>query len=279
MYKDLLAPMMHAGGDLHVLDCAARYAKMFGARLTALESINLPVPSPGPWGMAPSAAMNEVYDLLRFEARARSERYRELLAGHDIPSEVRTVESLFVNPDVTASEHARYADLVMMGSSGEGSPELPLVRTYFSSLLFGSGRPVLVIPQGWTPVPLRRAVIGWRPTRESTRAVHDALPLLHKAEQIDVFEAGPRGESLEDGDQPGTDIAAHLARHGLKVKVDVHEQYQEAVASALLRHCDRVGAQLLVVGGYGHSRLREWALGGTTRELLEFGNVPILFSH
>lgn len=279
MYKDLLAPMMHAGGDLHVLECAAQYARMFGARLTALESVNLPVPSPGPWGMVPSAAMTEVYDILRFEARARSERYRELLAGHDIPSDVRMVESLFVNPDVTAAEHARYADLAVIGSYGEGSPELPLVRTYFSSLLFGSGRPILVIPQGWSPTPLRRAVIGWRPTREATRAVHDALPLFHLAEQIDVFEAGPRGEGLGDGDQPGADIAAHLARHGLKVKVDVHEQYQEAVASALLRHCAQVGAQLLVVGGYGHSRLREWCLGGTTRELLEFGNVPILFSH
>ena len=279
MYKDLLAPMIHAGGDLHALDCAARYAAMFGARLTALESINLPVPTPGPWGMVPSSAMNEVYDILRSEASVRSERYRERLAAHDIASHVRVVESLFVNPDVTAAEHARYADLVVIGSCSEGSAELPVVRTYFSSLLLGSGRPVLVIPRDWKMEPLRRAVIGWRPTREATRAVHDALPLLHLAEQVDVVEAGPRGEPLGDGDQPGADIAAHLARHGLTVRVDVHEQYQEAVASALLRHCAQVKAQLLVVGGYGHSRLREWALGGTTRELLEFGNVPILFSH
>lgn len=279
MYKDLLAPMMHAGQDLHVLDCAARYAASFGARLTALECLSLPVPSPGPWGLAPSTAMREVYEMLRAESAGRCERYRQVLAGHEIPSDVRVVESLFVSPEVTAAEHARYSDLAIIGSYGEDAAELPLVRSFFSSLLFGSGRPVLVVPRNWTMEPLRRAVIGWRPTREAVRAIHDALPLLHTAGEIDLVEVGPRGESLGDGEQPGADIAAHLARHGLKIRVDVHEQHQEAVASALLRHCTQARAQLLVVGGYGHSRLREWALGGTTRGLLEFANVPILFSH
>ncbi|MFE0500021.1 universal stress protein [Lysobacter soli] len=279
MYKDVLVPMMQADGDLRGLQRAAEYAAMLGAHLTALESVNLPIPSPGPWGFVPSAAMNEVYELLRGEARARGERFRELLAGYDIRSDVRLVESLFVNPDVTAAEHARYADLSIVASPGTGGPELPVLRAYFSALLLGSGRPVLVVPERWTHAPLRRAVIGWRPTRQAARAIHDALPLLHRAEQVDVVEVGPKGESLGDGDQPGADIAAHLARHGLNVRVVVHEQHQEAVSSALLRHCEQAHAQLLVVGGYGHSRFREWALGGTTRELLEFGSVPMFFSH
>jgi nucleotide-binding universal stress UspA family protein len=128
--------------------------------------------------------------------------------------------------------------------------------------------------------PASHAVVAWQPTRESTRALHDALPLLRAARTVDVVTVDPVIGESRHGEEPGADIAAHLARHGLEANVVVHARRpQETVAAALLRHAAESGAQLLVAGGYGHSRLREWAIGGTTRELLRTARTPVLFSH
>ena len=128
-------------------------------------------------------------------------------------------------------------------------------------------------------LPISHAVIAWQPTREAARALHDALPLLREAKTVDVVMIDPVVSESRYGQEPGADIAGHLARHGLQVNVVTHVLRQETVATALLRHAAESGAQLLVAGGYGHSRLREWALGGTTRELLQAISTPILFSH
>jgi nucleotide-binding universal stress UspA family protein len=137
-----------------------------------------------------------------------------------------------------------------------------------------------VVPPGFkTHLPARHVVVAWRPTREAARALHDAMPLLHAAETVDVLELDPVGGERGDGPQPGADIAVHLARHGLKVRVVVQKRTGESVAMALLGHVVQSGAGLLVAGGYGHSRFREWALGGVTRELLKSSSVPVLFSH
>lgn len=277
MFKDILVPLIHTRADMTALGAAARHARTFGAHLTALEAIRLPVASsPGLWGVTPNTGMAEVWGVLRDDAREHAEKCRGVLSAYDISSEVRQVESMFVNPDECAAEHARHADLTIMGSTKPGAA---VVHEFFSALLLDSGRPVLVVPEHHVMKPLKRAVVAWRPTAQARRAVHDALPFLYTAEMVDVVEIGPRGTYLDDGNEPGADIATHLARHGLKVNVVVHAQHQETVASALLRHCAYVGAELLVVGGYGHSRLREYMLGGTTRELVEFGDVPMLFSH
>jgi nucleotide-binding universal stress UspA family protein len=156
----------------------------------------------------------------------------------------------------------------------------PIIRDFFTSLLLESGRPVLLVPPGFAWRPAKHVVVAWRPTRESTRALHDALPLLRMAESIDVLEVGDVSGEEGDGPQPGADIATHLARHGLKVRVVVHPHSGESVALSLIRHAQDTDAELLVAGGYGHSRFREWVLGGVTRELLDgTPSVPILFSH
>lgn len=280
MIKDLVVPMMNVPGDLATIDAAAAFALQWGARLTVIEPVNLPLPTPGPWGMTPSTSMSAVYEVIRSESQARAAKFREHLGRQEVPFEVRVVESLFVEPDRTAALHARYSDMVVMGGFEESAPEASAVRNYFGTLLLESGRPILYVPSGYmVQAAVRRAVVAWRPTREATRALHDALPLLLLAEQVDVLEVGPPRSDLGDGDEPGADIAAHLARHGLKVRVVVHEQSGEAVTSALLRHCEQARAQMLVVGGYGHSRFREWVLGGVTRELLQYARIPVLFSH
>jgi nucleotide-binding universal stress UspA family protein len=122
-------------------------------------------------------------------------------------------------------------------------------------------------------------LVGWNASREASRAVHDALPLLAKAESTCVFLANPKRGLAAHGEEPGADIARHLARHGLKVEVAKTIADDVADSALLLNHASDMGADLLVMGAYGHSRLREFILGGVTRSLLREMTVPVLLSH
>ena len=137
----------------------------------------------------------------------------------------------------------------------------------------------MVPPDCRARLPAHRVVIAWRPSRESARAIHDALPLLRLADEVDVLVIDAVGGELSHGEEPGADVAAHLARNGIKVSVVRRDSGSRPVASILLEHARETMAQMIVAGGYGHSRLREWALGGVTRELLMSAPIPVLFSH
>jgi nucleotide-binding universal stress UspA family protein len=167
---------------------------------------------------------------------------------------------------------------VVYGRTANAAP--PGERSVFSSLLFDSGRPVMMVPQRarW-PAQLEKAVVAWRPSPEASRALHDALPLLRRARSVDVVMVEPRVGETSHGEVPGADIAQHLSRHGVKVEIVSLPREGASTAEAILRHAAQVGAQLIVAGGYGHSRVREQVFGGVTRGLFEHATVPVLFSH
>lgn len=150
----------------------------------------------------------------------------------------------------------------------------------FSELLMGSGRPVLVVPANFSRRgPIGHVVVAWTPTREAARALHDALPVLHAAASVDLLQLDPPAQLASAEGPQIADIVLHLQRHGLKVNRLARQRQAQSVADALLRHAEDAHADLLVAGGYGHSRLQEWSLGGTTRELLRHSPIPLLFSH
>ncbi len=280
MFKDIVVPMTGTSGDVAALDAAIALAGSFDAHVAALEMLNLPMPGVAPWGAVPDATIVGLYDTLREQAQANVARLRERLDKETVLSEARLVESVFSESPGIASFCARYADLaVVAGATGDLGAE-PVTRGYFSSLLLESGRPVLVVPPHCkTALPPQRVLVAWTPTRESTRALHDAMPLLLKAGAVDIAVIDPAASGDRHGEQPGADVATHLARHGLKVSVLVREAEGEDVALVLLDLAYERKSDLLVAGGYGHSRLREWALGGVTRELLSSAPIPVLFSH
>ncbi len=280
MIKDVVIPITGTAGDGNAVDFALALAARMDAHIAVLEIVNLPVPAPSPWGLLPDLAMNEIYTTLRAKAESNASAWRERLSGESIASDVRVTESLFVEPPRTAALHARYSDLAVMTAAGADVRDLPVIQAFFTALLMETGRPVLVVPPGFkSREATGHMVVAWRPTREASRALHDALPLLRAARSVDVLQVDPQGGDKGDGPQPGADIAAHLARHGLQVRVVVHALAGETVAEALATHAQRTGAELLVAGGYGHSRFREWMLGGVTRELLRSATLPVLFSH
>jgi nucleotide-binding universal stress UspA family protein len=171
---------------------------------------------------------------------------------------------------------ARRFDLAIMGQAEPDTPALE--RLLVEAALFDSGRPVLIVPyiqrKGLT---LDRVLVAWDGSRSAARAVADAMPLLVRAKATEVLTVA--SEPAKSDEMPGADIAHHLARHGVEVEVDSIVTVETDVASTILSHAADISADVLVMGGYGHSRLREFVLGGVTRGILESMTIPTLMSH
>ena len=151
-------------------------------------------------------------------------------------------------------------------------------RLIVEAALFDSGRPVLIVPYiQKTPLKLGRAMACWDGSRSAARAIADALPFLARAKAVEILTV--TGEAGKSSELEGTDIAHHLARHGVKVEVERQVARDIDVASVILSRVADTNADLIVMGGYGHSRLREFVLGGATRGILGSMTVPVLMSH
>ncbi|WP_250516546.1 universal stress protein [Caballeronia sp. INDeC2] len=183
--------------------------------------------------------------------------------------------------DRAVPHHARCADLVIAGQDDPGDPESYIGDGSREHLILSAGRPVLLVPYtGFFPDVGRFPMIAWDGGREAARAVHDALPLLKAAGRATVVTIETQADGASDKRIAGAEIAACIARHG--VEVDVVSSANGADASAgdiLLSRAADLGADLVVMGGYGHARWRELVLGGATRTFLESMTVPVLMSH
>jgi nucleotide-binding universal stress UspA family protein len=125
----------------------------------------------------------------------------------------------------------------------------------------------------------QRVLVAWNAGREATRAVNDALPLLEGAAKVTVLAINPHGGLRGHGEVPGADIALHLARHGVRAEASAIKSDDVEIGALLLSQAADLNADLIVMGAYGHSRLREVVLGGATREILRSMTVPVLLSH
>ena len=171
---------------------------------------------------------------------------------------------------------ARRFDLSIVG---QAEPEQPaLDGLIVEAALFDSGRPMLVVPYiQRNGLKLDRILLCWDGSRSAARAAADALPFLRRAKLVEVVTVA--SEPAKSDEMPGADIAHHLARHGVKVELKRIVTAETDVASTILSHAADSSADFLVMGGYGHSRLREFILGGVTREILASMTVPVLMSH
>ena len=190
-------------------------------------------------------------------------------------------ESAIVNDEAGGGIglQARYSDLVVIGQTNRDEPIPSVLPDFPEYIVMNSGRPVLIIPYtGDFTTVAKRPLISWDASRESTRAVTDAIPLLKRAELVQVAIFNSKAQPDAHGEQPGADIALFLARHGVKVEVSVHKTSTD-IGNALLSLSHDLDSDLIVMGGYGHSRLREMIMGGVTRTVLESMTIPVLMSH
>jgi len=282
-FKDLLVVVDISKACATRLDVAAHVASRFGAHLTGLfvkEPPNLPgwAQSEGQaYLRTPSDFVEMQRQAWRGAALASQQLFRARVDVAGITTEWREREG-----DVAeiASLHARYADMVIVG---QVEPELHAAhpaRALPERLLLGVGRPILVVPYA-SPFKTvgERVLIAWNASREATRAANDALPILQQASQVTVLAINPRGGVSGDGDVPGADLALHLSRHGVKAEASWIQADDVEVAAMLLSRASDCQADLIVMGGYGHSRVREIVLGGATRGILQTMTVPTLMSH
>lgn len=202
--------------------------------------------------------------------------FDKALKGTHLASEWRTVRGPMVEE---LAVQARYADLVVVGQADSESPLLT-PEGLPESVVLGTGRPALVVPHIGAPPRLGRSVmLCWNASRESARAASDALPFLKAAEKVVVLVVDPRSSTDGHGPEPGADVAAWLARHGVKVTVQRDVAPDIDVGDVILSRAADHDVDLIVMGLYGHSRFREMVLGGASRTLLSSMTVPVFISH
>jgi nucleotide-binding universal stress UspA family protein len=173
------------------------------------------------------------------------------------------------------------ADLIIAGQGDPQDPEAYVGDHFPENLLMSTGRPVLMVPYvGAFPSLGSEVMVAWDGSREATRAVHDALPFMQHAKKTTVVTVNGRKDEPADSRPAGADLAAVIARHGVKVEViNIDEATGASIGDALLCHASDLGANLIVMGAYGHARWQELVMGGATRDILKSMTLPVLMSH
>ncbi|MEQ1811092.1 MAG: universal stress protein, partial [Terricaulis sp.] len=221
----------------------------------------------------------ELLGRARQEAEVERKKVEARLQRSGKKAELRGAEALSRDLGRVAAVHARYADVAVMTRPSEGAG-VELREEIIEGVLFHSGRPALIAPPGWTGSTVgKRVIVAWDASREATRALSEADDLLENAEAVTVLTVDAKPKMFGHGDQPGSNIAGHLNRRGLPAEVRNVDSAGRSASSAILEEAHKFNADLVVMGGYAHSRLRELVFGGATRELLRTTTVPLLMAH
>lgn len=284
--KDLLVYVDQSNASHALLTLAVDLARRNGSFITALYArgwspAQLARRKTAELAGRPLAEVGEIEEAVEdsldrdaLEARSTLER---LAAQHGLDSEWRTVEG---EPQAILPQHARYADLcILAAETPAGSTSAGYL--FSEEMLFTAGRPVLLVPQAASVKTLGAHIaIAWNSSRSSARALNDALPLLERSEKVTVIAVNPNEFIEAHGALPLVRLLEHLRRHGVSARsVVLADLPLEAVAAALQEKACAVGADLLVAGAHGHTRLREILLGSVTRDLLSQLELPVMMSH
>lgn len=277
MLKDMLVYLEGHSHDEVRLAYAEQFAAVHEAFVTGLYTNILPeIVIAGDRGMAATQIVVDMQEnaIKTGDETEKSIQQRfEKLAPNN---ELRRIDIPLSGVGTALAAEARCAD-VFVATRLYGHPhQEPAI---FESVLFNSGRACLFVPPETMPKPnLDTVMVAWRNTRDSARALAEAMPLLQAAKEVIVAMVVEDGAPEKDGNMPGADISRHLSRHGVNVDLRQITGWSDP-AEALLNEAEKSGARMLVMGGYGHSRFRQWILGGVTRNILSTAEIPVLMAH
>lgn len=277
-YKSILVHLDTSKAVHARFELALRLAKQFDAYLTGLFSVFQPDPR-SLNVMAGTADYYIEHEKIRAEERGAIERlFHAELARAKVAGQWKLAAEY---ANIAVPEAARLADLTIIGQENPYDPESFVADQFVENLVLSAGRPVLLVPYaGQFPTVGSNVLFAWDGSREATRALHDALPFLAHAKRITVFSVNPLEGEPPASRVPGADIAAIIARHGANVVTEAIEGVRGVpIGEMLLSRASDLGADLIVMGCYGHSRWRELVLGGATRSILKSMTVPVLMSH
>lgn len=273
--RRILAPLCEPDLDRHALELATKLGSRLDAQVTALlpltDFASLPV-----YGHYPmTVGWDELVQHSHGRAERRETEVRQVLKelsqddNSDAPLRLRVQ---YGNDDAVVSKAALTHDLVLFARQASEDENLS-ASSLLKTTLESSGRPVLVVTGDLAPDFARTVVIAWNGSVESAHAVTAALPLLNRAHTVHVLTfatARTDASACED-------VVAYLSCHGVKAKAHVHEP-EGSVGEELLLEAESLSANLIVMGGYTHSRVRQTLFGGVTHYVLENGHVPLLMS-
>lgn len=274
--KDILVHVDNARSMPGRVRAAAELARRHDAHLTGLYVVEIPVLPSYADAQIPKAIFDAQRAVLMSAATAAGREFSDIADRSGVKSEWRCVED---RPIDALSLHARYTDLLVVGQADPDDPECAS-RGLADHLALASGRPVLVVPVGGASDTIGdNVVVAWNAQREAVRAVSDAMPLLETAKRVSVVTINAESDDPENAGIPAADIGLHLARHGIETQTKSLFGAPAAIGELLLDTARGESADLLVMGAYGHARLREILLGGVTAHVIAHTDIPTLLAH
>jgi nucleotide-binding universal stress UspA family protein len=276
MIKDILVKLERAASRDGVVDFALSVASAHDAHITAVAFPNAYVAN-FLFAEVPADVLQRTQAEIEASAKGAAARFEKKAGQAACSTESILVTEEDTLPPKAFSAMARRFDLsiVMQSDSSRSAYNDPMIE----AALFDSGRPVIVVPYiqkgGLT---YERIVCCWDGSRAAARAINDALPLLKKARAVELFIVSNDTKEIPDRLR-GAEIGRHLARHGISLEVECVPAIGISVDEVILSHVADCSANMIVMGGYGHSRFREFMLGGVTRGMLSSMTVPVFMSH
>jgi nucleotide-binding universal stress UspA family protein len=263
--KNILVHLDNSHHSSARLDLAIGLARKNQARLTALSIVT-----------------HQHYEPLHGDAAVKSgqiqEQFDRETSGAGVPAELLTVDWKVTGITVTEliTMHAHYADLVIIGQIDHASRDKDTPSDLPERVVLGAGRPVLIVPYtaSYTECGVR-SLISWKPGREATRAVNDAIPLLAQAETVSILTVNPADSEINGGER----LCRHLACHGITARAEQAAAVDISIGDVLLNRASVEGSDLLVMGAYAQTRFGAPALGDVARHILTYMTLPVLMSH
>lgn len=275
MIKDIAVHLTGSTEDLTRIGYAAGVARLFDSHLTGLHVHELPevLSITDPSG---SAFLQRLVEQSTRQAEAADQSLEQAFGKLGLGYELRRLDVYPRQTGQVLASEARQSDL-FVGTRPYGDPHK--AHRIEEAVLFESGRPCLFVPPSYArEAACRSVLVAWKDTREAARAVSAALPFLKLAKSVVIGIVDEEGAAEQQGSAPEEDIGRYMSRHGIRSEVHVIDGWTN-VGEAILNEAVRTAADLVVMGAYGHSRIREWMLGGATRDVLSAASVPVLVAH
>ncbi|MFM2422048.1 MAG: hypothetical protein RL291_578 [Pseudomonadota bacterium] len=277
--KTILVHLHDLGRADRLLRAAIPLARAHGAHLIALAVIPPYVVIPASAAAGASVTVDEHRLAYRQDMTKLKTRFEDLCRSEQLSIEWREADSGFGTPAAQIMEHGRSADLLIIAQKDPGWSYSSYLEEP-DRIAVECGRPLLLLPNmGNINLPPKRALIAWNGTREAARAVADAIPLMPPGTDVTILWVDPTNDRHSAGDVPGADLATALSRHGLRCEATFIRTTSGDAGAAILREAAARNVDLIVMGVYGHSRLREFLLGGVSRDVFARMDRPVLMSH
>jgi nucleotide-binding universal stress UspA family protein len=276
MIKDVVVNLTGGNPQDFAADYAISIAATFGAHIAGVGFIYEPVIPGTMLGGVPTDLIEAQREENSKSAKAAIAHFETAAGAAGVSFETRMVDASIAGAADLFGRIARRFDIAVVGQARpeQGASEELLIE----GALFGAGRPVVIVPYVQTQgIKLDRILICWDGSRPAARAIGDAAPFLARAKGIEIVVV--TGERDKSGEITGANMRRHLARHGMAVELKHITGSGTDVQNAILSHAADTSADFMVMGGYRHSRLREFILGGVTRSILRSMTLPVLMSH